>query len=171
MVYGTSLVSPVFGLRREIDRLFDDMFTGRGSERTAAWAPVVDIRENENELLITAELPGIDPDHVEVTCDNGVLTIRGEKQQERKENEEGRFHLIERTYGTFSRSFQLPQGVDESKIDADFDRGVLNVRIPKAALPQPRRIQVRGMADAQRGQAPTMQDKGAVPQKNPKEQR
>jgi hypothetical protein len=84
------------------------------------------------------------PEDVEVTAENGLLTIRGEKRSERKEGDEGRYHVIERSYGTFMRTFTLPQGVDENQIQADFNDGVLSIRIPKAALPQPRRIQVSG---------------------------
>ncbi len=95
------------------------------------------------------ELPGLRPDQVEVTCDNGVLDIRGEKTEDRKENAQARrYHLIERTYGGFSRSFQLPQGLDESKIEAAFAHGVVTVHVPKAALPQPKKIQVNIGADS-----------------------
>lgn len=142
MVYRTTLASPVFSLRREIDRLFDDTFGGHGQSSTASWSPAVDVRESANELTLAFEIPGITPEQIEVTTDNGVLTVRGEKREERKEGEEGQFHLVERSYGTFSRSFQLPKNLDESKIEATFENGVLMVRIPKAALPQPKRIQV-----------------------------
>ena len=141
MIYRTSLSTPVFGLRREIDRLFEDTF-GRG-ENGAAWSPAVDIRETENELNLELELPGIKPDEVEITADNGILTVRGEKRSERKEGDENsRYHMVERSYGSFMRSFQLPQGLDESKIEADYSDGILSVRIPKTALPQPRKIQI-----------------------------
>lgn len=142
MVYRTTLASPVFSLRREIDRLFDDTFGGSGGRPAASWSPAVDVRESQNELSLAFEIPGMSPEQVEVTTDNGVLTVRGEKREERKEGDEGQFHLVERSYGTFSRSFQLPKNLDESKIDASFENGVLTVRIPKAALPQPKRIQV-----------------------------
>ena len=131
--------APLFGLRREIDRLFDDAWSGRGS---TPWIPAVDVRETENDIALDVELPGIKPDEVNVSIDQGVLTISGQKREERKEGEEGRFHTIERRYGSFSRSFTLPQGVSEEQIEAEFDNGVLTVRIPKAALPQPRKIQV-----------------------------
>ncbi len=154
MLYRQSPTAPVFGLRREIDRLFEDTF-GRGDGMTA-WSPAVDVRETDQELRIDVELPGIRPDEVEITAENGILSIRGEKQMERKEDDkEGRFHVVERSYGTFSRSFQLPQGLDETKIEADYDSGMLTVHIPKAALPQPRRIQIgvnAGTRDAQRRQ-------------------
>lgn len=139
-MFRTPSITPVFGLRREIDRLFDDMY-GNVSGRPG-WTPAVDVREDEKELTILAELPGLKQDDVEVTCDNGVLTIRGEKSEERKEGDDRRYHLVERTYGSFTRSFQLPQAVDESKIEGSFENGVLTVRIPKAALPQPKRIQI-----------------------------
>ena len=140
MVYRQT-TAPVFGLRREIDRLFEDTF-GRG-EGVNAWTPAVDVRESDKEVRIDVELPGVRPEQVEVTAENGVLTIRGDKQMERKEDDkQGRFHVLERAYGTFVRSFQLPQGLDESKIEADYDNGMLEIRLPKAALPQPRRIQI-----------------------------
>lgn len=136
-------LGPVFGLRREIDRLFDDAFVGRGS----TWVPAVDIHETSKELRLDVELPGIREENVELEVENGMLSIRGQKTAERKEeDEEGRYHLVERSYGSFFRSFQLPPGVDEKQIHADFDQGVLHVRIPKAALPQPRRIQIGGVS-------------------------
>ncbi len=141
MIYRTSLSSPVFGLRRGIDRLFEDTF-GRG-DGARTWSPAVDVRENDNELSLELELPGIRPEEVEITADNGILTVRGEKQSERKEGDENsRYHMVERSYGSFMRSFQLPQGLDESRIEADYNDGVLSVRIPKTALPQPRKIQI-----------------------------
>jgi HSP20 family protein len=141
MVYRTTLSAPVFGLRREIDRLFEDTF-GRG-DGMASWTPAVDVRESEKEVRIEVELPGIKPEEVELTSENGVLTIRGEKRGERKEgDDQNRYHLVERSYGSFVRSFQLPQGLDESKIEASYNDGILSVHIPKTALPQPRRIQI-----------------------------
>jgi HSP20 family protein len=145
MLYGTSM-TPFVGLRREIDRLFDDVTSG--SNGRMAWMPAVDVREDRSSLTLEFELPGLEPDQVEVTAENGVLTVRGEKRAERKEGDERRYHLVERTYGSFSRSFQLPSGVDEGQIDAQFENGVLHVRIPKAALPRPRKIEIqRGRAN------------------------
>ena len=141
MIYRTTPSAPVFGLRREIDRLFEDTF-GRGDGMTS-WSPAVDVRETEKELRLEVELPGIKPDEVELTAENGVLMIRGEKRGERKEgDEDARYHLVERSYGSFTRSFQLPQGLDEGKIEDDYNNGILTVHIPKAALPQPRKIQI-----------------------------
>jgi HSP20 family protein len=150
----------VFSLRREIDRLFEDAFgnspgrssgalAARGSS-TANWTPAVDVREEERELSVEVELPGIAPDQVEISVENGVLTVRGEKREERDEHDEqGRYHIVERSYGTFVRSFQLPPGINEEQIAADFSNGVLRIHIPKAALPQPRKIKIGG---GQRGQ-------------------
>src|SRR4051812_8591310 len=142
MVYRGSLTGPVFGLRREIDRLFEDTFGGGESRRTG-WIPAVDVREDNTEIVLEIELPGIKPSDVEVTAENGVLTIRGEKQGASTEGNEGRYHVVERTYGSFTRSFQLPSAVDERSIEADFEDGLLSVRIPKAALAQPRKIEIR----------------------------
>jgi HSP20 family protein len=142
MLYRMTTSSPVFGLRREIDRLFDDTFTRDGS----SWSPAVDIRENDTEISMDLELPGIKPEDVEITADNGVLTVRGEKKSEKKEGEENRYHVVERSYGSFLRTFQLPQGIDEDQINAHFDNGILSIHIPKAALPQPKKIQIAGGA-------------------------
>lgn len=141
MLYRQTLSAPVFGLRREIDRLFEDTF-GRG-EGMNTWTPAVDIRESANDLRLDLELPGIAPEEVEVTAENGVLTVRGEKRSARKEGDQNsRYHVVERTYGAFMRSFQLPQGLDESKIEAEFENGILSIHIPKAALPQPKKIHI-----------------------------
>ncbi len=138
MLYRMTTSSPIFGLRREIDRLFEDTFTRDGS----GWTPAVDVQETDNDLRVELELPGLKPEDVEITAENGVLTIRGEKRSERKEGEQARYHVVERTYGSFMRTFQLPQGVDEEQIGAEFENGILSLRIPKSALPQPRRIQI-----------------------------
>jgi HSP20 family protein len=139
--------TPLFSLRREIDRVFEDAFGGRSGGAT--WAPAVDVCEEKDEIRLDVDLPGIKPENVDINVENGLLTIRGEKRDERKEGEEGRYHMIERSYGSFFRSFTLPQGVSEEQISADFEHGVLHIRIPKAALPQPRRIQISGARQEQ----------------------
>jgi HSP20 family protein len=151
-MYRTMLTAPVFGLRREIDRLFEDTFAN-SSDRTG-WAPPVNIRETSDGFSFDIELAGFKPEDVELTCDNGVLTVRGERHEERKEGDEGRYHLVERRYGEFSRSFQLPQGVKEDNIHAEFDNGLLRVQVPKAEIPQPKKISIQGAAQGRReGQA------------------
>ena len=158
MLYRMTTTSPIFGLRREIDRLFEDTFARDGN----AWTPAVDIKETEKDIRVELELPGLKPEDVEVTAENGVLTIRGEKRSERKEGEESRYHVVERAYGSFMRTFQLPQGIDEEQINAEFDNGILTLLIPKAALPQPRRIQINGaQKEQQQGQVGNGSTKGS----------
>jgi HSP20 family protein len=132
--------APFESLRQEIDRLFDD-FHPFGPRRplarafqSAAWsvAPAVDLVEKDGQFEITAELPGIDEKNVEVKVANGVLTIRGEKSEEKKEERKD-YHLSERSYGSFQRSFRLPDNVDADKIEAHFAKGLLNVTLPKTA--------------------------------------
>jgi HSP20 family protein len=162
MLYSTNLTAPLFGLRREIDRLFEDTFAGRGDR--AGWTPTVNVRESTRELTFEFELPGVKSDQVEITAENGILTVKGERKEERKEGDESRYHIVERTYGMFTRSFALPQGVDESQISADTEDGVLRIHVPKAALPQPRRIQIQpgktqhGEAQIAGGQSRTVGD-------------
>ncbi|MGH7720445.1 MAG: Hsp20/alpha crystallin family protein [Gemmatimonadaceae bacterium] len=146
-------LTPLFSLRRELDRLFDDAWSGR--ESGSSWIPAVDVRETGDGIALDVELPGIKSEDVTVQVDQGVLTISGAKREERNEGEEGRFHTVERRYGTFVRSFTLPQGVNDEEIEAEFDNGVLTIRIPKAALPQPRRIQVGGRRQEVAGGTPT----------------
>ena len=111
------------------------------------WAPVVDVNESASDVGITVELPGIDPSAVEITYENDVLTVKGEKKSTRKEGDtETRYHLVERTFGSFTRSFRMPKGLDESKIDAQYANGVLTIRVPKAAVPAPRKIEIKTAA-------------------------
>ncbi|HWZ60176.1 MAG TPA: Hsp20/alpha crystallin family protein [Gemmatimonadaceae bacterium] len=138
------MAAPVFSLRREIDRLFEDTFGQNSPTGVTAWVPAVNVREDDKELTFMVDLPGISPDQVEITNENGVLTIRGERKETRSEDDDkARYHMVEQSYGAFSRSFQLPQGLDQNKIDAQFENGVLTVHIPKAAIAQPKRIEIK----------------------------
>lgn len=134
-------------LHKEIDRLFDD-FRPLGwrwpsihsaleldlPEIGAGWkiTPAFDVTEKEKEYEITAELPGIDEKNVEVKLTNHTLTIKGEKREEKEEKEKD-YYLSERRYGSFHRSFQIPEGVDTAKVDASFAKGVLTIKLPKTA--------------------------------------
>lgn len=163
MAYATTTpTAPVFGLRREIDRLFEDAFrlghAGRGD-----WSPAVDVRELDQELIFTIEIPGIAPSDVEVTTENGVLTVRGQRDEERTEREEGCYHLAERSYGSFVRRFQLPQGVKSEEIKADVDNGVLTIRVPKAALPEAQQIHITAGTNATKRTQKVLADVGASP--------
>ncbi len=117
--------------------------TGDGRERltVADWAPKVDIAETDGEYLIKAELPEIQKKDVSVTVGEGVLTIQGERKQERDENGP-KFHRIERSYGTFLRRFTMPENVDEAKVSAEFKDGVLRLRLPKSEKAKPKAIDV-----------------------------
>jgi HSP20 family protein len=109
---------------------------------TADWAPRVDIAETEKEYSIKAEIPEVKKDDVKVTVDNGVLTIKGERKQE-KEEKNKKFHRVERFYGSFTRSFTLPDKVDENRIEASFKDGMLTLTIPKTEASKPKAIDVK----------------------------
>lgn len=147
---------PLTSLHREIDRLFDDfsrslsMFPfGRGGDwepfgfgsQGGMLNPDVDVVEKDNAFEITAELPGLAEDDIDVSVSDGILTLKGEKKEEKEETRKG-YRLSERRYGSFQRSFRLPEGVDEDKIEADFDKGILKLLLPKTAeaAKQPKRI-------------------------------
>jgi HSP20 family protein len=131
----------MFGGRREFDRLLD-RYTANGL--LSAWAPPVDVRETGDVIEVEVELPGLGSDDVDVRVENGVLTISGEKKSEVEEGKEGSsYHLIERRYGRFERSFTLPRTVDAEKVEASFSNGVLSIRLPKAETAKPRRITVK----------------------------
>ena len=126
--------------------------TGKENLTVADWMPTVDISETESEYLIKAELPEVRKEDVKVTVENGVLTLQGERRQE-KEEKGRRFHRVERSYGSFSRTLTLPEGVDADAVSAEFDRGVLNVHIPKPEQVKPRRIAVK----SSNGQEPALE--------------
>src|SRR3954464_7988540 len=112
-------------------------------------APETDVVETEREIQVHVEMPGLKRDNIEVDVENNVLTIRGEKREERTEGKEGRYHLAERRYGTFARSFVLPRDVDAENIQASFEDGVLVVRIPKSEKARRRKIDIGGTPQTQ----------------------
>jgi HSP20 family protein len=135
---------PLGSLQREIDRLFAD-FAGRGITglRSGEMMPRMNISETDKEYEFTAELPGLEEKDVEVTLSDDTLTIRGEKKVEKEEKQKD-YRLVERSYGSFSRSFTVPAGVDPSKIAATIDKGVLTVKFPKPARAAAKKISVKG---------------------------
>ncbi len=129
-------------LANRLTRAFSD--SGLGNPTCGAgWVPPVSVEERSDEILLTAELPGMAEDAVEITLENNVLTISGEKREAREEGENGgKYHLVERSFGSFRRSFTLPRTVRGEGITADFDNGLLTVRLPKAEEAVSRRIEV-----------------------------
>jgi len=111
---------------------------------TADWAPVVDIRESEKEYVIKAELPEVKKEDVKVTLNDGVLLIQGERSMEKEEGEpKGKYHRIERSYGSFARSFSLPEDVDAEKISAEHKEGMLYLHLPKHEVPPAKAVEVK----------------------------
>jgi HSP20 family protein len=115
---------------------------GEGPISAAEWSPAVDVVELPDEYLIKAELPGVPKDQMKIDLKNGVLTVSGERKEE-KEEKGKRFHRVERSYGSFLRSFTLPSEVDEQRISADHKEGVLSIHLPKSATAKPRAVDIR----------------------------
>ena len=138
--------SDFFGVQRDINRLFDNFFRSSvGSEETMATsvhAPSVDIAEQENEFVVKVELPGVEKEDVKISLESNILTIKGEKKQEKEEKNKN-FHRLERSYGSFQRSFTLPSSVKSEKIDAVFTNGILNITLPKIEEAKPKQIEVK----------------------------
>jgi HSP20 family protein len=130
-------------LHRQIDHLFGDSFAvpAAAGEADASWVPSVDIHELPDRFVVLADLPGVEPKDIDVTADNGVLTLRGRRQFERRETQKG-FERLERVSGAFLRRFTLPDNVQSDQIKARHNNGVLEVTIPKVAAPEPRRVSV-----------------------------
>ncbi len=119
--------------------------TGDGQKESMAladWIPAVDVLETDTEFQIRAELPGIEKEQVSLAVEEGVLTISGRREQEKEENGK-RYHKIERAYGSFARSFTVPDIVDQHKVSAEFKNGVLTVRLPKSEKARPKSIEVK----------------------------
>jgi HSP20 family protein len=115
---------------------------GKETMTVADWAPTVDISETDGEYQIKAEIPDVKKEDVKVTVEDGVLTIQGERKQE-KEEKGKRYHRIERSYGSFVRSFSLPDVIDEEKVKAEFKDGVLSLHLPKSEKAKPKAIEVK----------------------------
>ncbi len=134
-------------IQDRMNRIFDEAFRGsRGAEEDwalgGAWAPPVDIYEQDGNLVLKAELPGIDPKDVDVRVENNVLTLHGERKWDQEVRRED-CHRVERAYGSFSRAFTLPNVVDTASIKAEFKDGVLRVMMPKREEAKPKQIQIQ----------------------------
>ena len=131
-------------MQERMNRMFDDAGRGwRGDEpsSTTTWSPSVDIYETESEIVVHAELPGVDRKDIVLNLEKNVLTLKGERRFE-KETKQENYHRIERAYGGFSRSFSIPAIVDEEKIRADYKDGILKISLPKKEQVKPKQIQI-----------------------------
>ena len=129
-------------LQDQFNRLFNESYRTHGDESAmTAWAPAVDIYETPNELVVKADLPDVDEKDIDVRVENNLLTIRGERKFEKSVSEDN-YLRVERTYGTFSRSFSLPNTVNPEAIAAEYKNGVLKVTLPKREESKPRQVKV-----------------------------
>ena len=134
-------------LQGEMNRLFDTFFgNGRGlggETRARRWVPAMDLVETEDALVLKADLPGLDRGDVSIEVKDNVLTVSGERKAEHTEKTDG-FYRVERSFGSFSRALALPEGIDAEKVAASFEKGVLEVRIPKPEERTPHRVEIAG---------------------------
>ena len=141
-----STSEPWSDLRREIDRLFDSVLWNPGSNSVPgmqSWMPLMDVEDHDDSLRLSFEIPGVNPGDVNVTIENGILTVAGEKKLERKSGDEKKGpYSIERRYGRFERSISLPQAVDADRVTAQYENGVLTLDVPKAAESRKRKIEI-----------------------------
>jgi HSP20 family protein len=129
--------------RREMDRMFDNFF-GRGAdvaEPSLTWYPSVDIKETKDDFVLMAEVPGMSKDDIKINISENTLTIKGEKKEEKKEEDQN-YHRVERRYGSFQRSFTLPTQIQESKVKAAYKDGVLTITMPKKEEVKPKEIPI-----------------------------
>ena len=150
-------------LDRELPSLQGLFGTARRNEREdemnlAAWAPPVDITEDKDRILITAELPGFKEDQIEIQTENGMLTLRGERKFE-KETDGKSYHRVERAYGQFVRSFSLPNNVDREKIKASFRDGLLQIELPKREDARPKNIRISSGTESKKAETIDVQAK------------
>ncbi len=141
-------------LQDRMNRLFQDFSTGRAEEglTTSTFAPPVDIYEDEHSIVLKMEVPGIDQKDIDIRLENSTLTVRGERKLEKEEKEEN-FHRIERRYGSFFRAFTLPNTVDTDNVTADYDNGVLKIRLAKRAEAKPKQVKVNVSPKLEKGKA------------------
>ncbi|HTT31272.1 MAG TPA: Hsp20/alpha crystallin family protein [Solirubrobacteraceae bacterium] len=133
-------------IQNEMNRLFNTFFdqpapTGRGGAPSRRWIPAMDLVETGDQYVLRADLPGLSDDDVNVQLEDNVLTISGERKTQHEQHEEG-YYRIERAFGSFARSLTLPEGVNPDGVQAHFDRGVLEIRIPKPEQKKPRQVQI-----------------------------
>lgn len=143
--FPSSIEQTLEQMRREMDRLFNlgsPLATRTMPSSRVLWSPPVDITETTDELILTAELPGIDQKDVSITLENNVLSVRGERRFD-EEKKDTNYHLVERSYGVFQRSFTLPANVYSDKVSATMKHGLLQIHLPKKEESKPRTIDVK----------------------------
>ena len=136
-------LSEIDSFRREMDRMFDNFF-GREAdvaESPMTWYPSVDIKETKDDFVLTAEVPGMSKDDIKINISDNTLTIKGEKKEEKKE-EDTNYHRVERRYGSFQRSFTLPTQIQGNKVKAAYKDGVLTITLPKKEEVKPKEIPI-----------------------------
>jgi HSP20 family protein len=138
---GWGSVPDVFNLRREMQDLLESVNWPRAAGDNLVWSPPINVRENDEQVIVEAELPGVRADDVDISVENGMLTIAGEKRAGQEKREES-WHIVERRYGRFERTFTLARTVDVENIRATFEDGVLHIVLPKREEAKPRRIRV-----------------------------
>ena len=132
-------------MRGEMDGFWDSFFETGGVKRTGdvgTWMPNLDLSETKNEIIVKAEVPGLDHKDIDISLSEGVLTIKGEKRQE-KEEKDSNYHLVERSYGSFTRLVRLPKEVKSDKISASYKDGVLKITLPKSEEAKKKEIKIR----------------------------
>lgn len=134
----------MMSMRRAMDRLMDSTFGEDWDGGATEWSLPLDVIENEDNFVVKATVPGVKPEDLEVTYNNGALTIKGEVKAE-EEKQEGTYHLRERRYGTFVRTVAMPADIKPDKIDAEYHDGVLTLTLPKAEEVKPKRISIKGL--------------------------
>jgi HSP20 family protein len=137
--------NPFLSLQREVEQLFDDFTRGWPTVGASELVPNTDVTENDKEIQIMAELPGLEEKDVQINVADNVLTIKGEKKSEKEEKDKN-YRLVERSYGSFSRSIELPAGINPDSIKATIAKGVLTVVVPKPAPAQVKKIDVKAAA-------------------------
>ena len=135
----------LMSIQGEMNRLFGRTFAGGDDVFAGSWAPALDIYETKEKFVVTVELAGVEPKDVEVSVEDSTLTIRGERKFS-EEVEEENYRRVERRYGSFVRSFGLPQTTDADRIEASFDKGVLTIEVPKVEAAKPKKITVKAEA-------------------------
>ena len=130
----------LFNLRNEVDRMFRDFYDD-SETKESYWMPSVDITEDNDKLTLSAEIPGVKKEDVKISLNNGILTIEGEKKQAREEKDENSYRS-ERYYGKFTRSFNLTSEIDEDKIKADYNSGIVSITLPKSEKVKSRQISI-----------------------------